>query len=208
MTARRRRDNGGSRWGRERDVFVAVDNEGAVARSLRMATTSTARRTRVAAPPAADEPARLLREVARLHVRAQRATLACAGASATQCTILTELGRAPSMTLAELSRRLRLDKGWTSRAVEQLAQDGLVDKAGSDTDRRVVALSLTRAGAARHRRIDETLDAQVERVIARVPDAERPAVARALALLHDAYRAELTGDDAITMTEAGCLTTP
>ena len=47
----------------------------------------------------------LLREVARLHVRAQRATLACEGASGTACTILTELGRAPSMTLAQLARR-------------------------------------------------------------------------------------------------------
>jgi DNA-binding MarR family transcriptional regulator len=172
-----------------------------------MATTKTARLARLAAVSAADNPARLLREVARLHVRAQRRTLARDGASATQCTILTELGRAPSMTLAELSRRLRLDKGWTSRAVEQLVQDGLVDKIGSDTDRRVVALSLTRAGAAKHRRIDDTLDAQVERVIARVPEAERPVVARALAQLHDAYRAELAETDTTTTTEAGCRTT-
>ena len=153
--------------------------------------------------------ATLLREVARLHVRAQRQTIACADTTATQCTILTELGRAPGMTLAELARRLRLDKGWTSRAVEQLAQDGLVAKEGSDTDRRVVALSLTRAGAARRRRIEATLDDQVARVVARVPEAERPVVTRALALLHDAYLAELAGGDAIgspETTEAGCTT--
>jgi DNA-binding MarR family transcriptional regulator len=160
--------------------------------------------------PTTRTPAQLLRAVARLHVRAQRATLAFADASATQCTILTELGRAPSMTLAELSRRLRLDKGWTSRAIEQLVQDGLVAKVGSDVDRRVVALSLTRAGAAEHRRIEGMLDGQVARVMARVPDAERDAVARALTLLHDAYLAELAGEapnESTNATEVTCLTT-
>lgn len=176
-------------------------------------TTITKRRSSsrpVAAPPAEPSSAALLREVARLHVRAQRQTLACADASATQCTILTELGRAPSMTLAELSRRLRLDKGWTSRAVEQLVQDGLVAKTGNDTDRRVVALSLTSAGAAHHRKIDATLDAQVERVIARVPTDQREMVAHALRLLHDAYAVELsaTSESATNVSaEAACRTT-
>ena len=82
----------------------------------------------------------LLREVARLHVRAQRATLACDGASTTTCTIITELGREPSMTLGQLARRLRLDKGWTSRAVDQLADRGLVEKVGSDSDRRTIEM--------------------------------------------------------------------
>jgi DNA-binding MarR family transcriptional regulator len=169
---------------------VAVDNEPVAGASLRMATTGRTARSPRATGRRDGEPstaARLLREVARLHVRAQRRALACTGAGATQCTILTELGRAPSMTLAELSRRLRLDKGWTSRAVEQLVQEGLVAKAGSDDDRRAVALSLTRAGVAQHERLEAALDAHVAGVIARVPAAERAAVRRALRLLHDAY---------------------
>jgi DNA-binding MarR family transcriptional regulator len=141
----------------------------------------------------ADAPA-LLRDLARLHVRAQRATLACDGASSTTCTILTELGREPSMTLAQLARRLRLDKGWTSRAVDQLVDQGLVQKGAGDGDRRTIAISLTRAGRAEHRRIETLLNAQVTRVIGRVPVAQRAAVARALALLHDAYQRELADD--------------
>ena len=136
----------------------------------------------------------LLREVARLHVRAQRATLACDGASMTVCTILTELGREPSLTLAQLSRRLRLDKGWTSRAVDQLVDQGLVTKASGDGDRRTIAISLTRAGRAEHRRLETALNAQVTRVIGRIPSAERATVARSLALLHEAYVEELASD--------------
>ncbi|HUQ79806.1 MAG TPA: MarR family transcriptional regulator [Gemmatimonadaceae bacterium] len=147
------------------------------------------------AAPNLEAPA-LLREVARLHVRAQRATLACDGASGTACTILTELGRAPAMTLAQLARRLRLDKSWTSRAVDQLVDAGLVAKAAGDDDRRTISLSLTRAGRAEHRRIEGLLNDQVARVIGRVPAAQRPNVARALSALHDAYLAELADAEA------------
>ena len=158
------------------------------------------------ATPGLDGPA-LLREVARLHVRAQRATLACKGASGTACTILTELGRAPSMTLAQLARRLRLDKGWTSRAVDQLVDARLVAKAAGDGDRRTIALSLTRAGRAEHRRIEALLNDQVTRVVGRVPAAQRATVVRALAALHDAYLAELAAETQ-TRESAACAVAP
>jgi len=155
------------------------------------------------APPLgreADSPA-LLRAVARLHVRAQRALLVRESASTTQCTILTELGRAEPTTLADLSRRLRLDKGWTSRAVDQLVDEGLVHKAVSHTDRRTVELSLTRSGAARHRRLEAMLNGQVARVIERIPRSERAGVARALRLLHAAYVAELSDPESAEPAE-------
>jgi DNA-binding MarR family transcriptional regulator len=137
-----------------------------------------------------------MREVARLHVRAQRTTLGCEGASATTCTILTELGREASMTLAKLARRLRLDKSWTSRAIDQLVDAGLVAKGAGAGDRRTIALSLTRAGRAEHNRIEMLLNDQVARVIARVPASQRATVSRALSALHDAYLLELSDDTA------------
>jgi DNA-binding MarR family transcriptional regulator len=154
-----------------------------------MATTVV---TRPDAAPA------LLRELARLHVRAQRATLACHSGSTTVCTILTELGRASSMSLAQLARRLRLDKGWTSRAVDQLVSDGLVKKEAGEWDRRTIALSLTRAGRTEHRRLEDLLDAQVARVIDRVPARERAGVARTLGLLYRAYVAELAEEATVS----------
>lgn len=174
--------------------IVAIDNDINEAASLRMATNKREREV---------SGATILREVARLHVRAQRATLACDGASVTACTILTELGLAPSMTLAQLARRLKLDKSWTSRAVDQLVGSGLVAKDAGDGDRRTIALSLTTAGRAEHRRIDGLLNDQVARVIGRVPVAQRPSVVQALSALHDAYVAELA-DDAGVRERAAC----
>ncbi len=133
----------------------------------------------------------LLREVARLHAQAQREQVACCnGTTSTQCLILTEVGRHGPLTLAGLGRRLSLDKGWLSRAVETLVQEGLLTKEGGNTDRRTIRIALSPGGETRYEQLNETLNAHAERVMARVPPAEREQVAHALVLLHQALQAE------------------
>lgn len=133
----------------------------------------------------------LLREVARLHAHAQREQVACCnGTTSTQCLILTEVGRHGPLTLAALGRRLSLDKGWLSRAVETLVQEGLLTKEGGNTDRRTIRIALSPAGETRYQQLNETLNAHAEQVMARVPPAEREQVAHALVLLHQALQAE------------------
>lgn len=112
----------------------------------------------------------LLREVARLHTHLQRLCVPCCeGTTVTQCTVLTELSRGGSMTLAHLSRRIGLDKSWTSRAVEQLVQERLVEKAPGGEDRRTVQLSLSGTGVARVQALDQTLNALAEQALERIP---------------------------------------
>ena len=133
----------------------------------------------------------LLREVARQHAHSQRERVACChGTTSTQCLILTEVGRNGPMTLADLGRRTSLDKGWLSRAVETLVQEGLLTKALGDADRRTIRIALSPAGETRFQQLNETLNAHAERVMACIPVAEREQVAHALALLHQALQAE------------------
>ena len=135
----------------------------------------------------------LLREVARLHVHTQREQVAyCTGTTSTQCVILTEVGRNGPLTLAELGRRTSLDKGWLSRAVEMLVQQGLLTKALGDHDRRTIRITLSKAGETQFRQLNETLDAHAQRVLARIPPAEQEQVAHALALLYQSLQAEAT----------------
>jgi DNA-binding MarR family transcriptional regulator len=129
----------------------------------------------------------LLREVARLHVQLQRTCVtACAGTTTMQCTVLTELGRSGPVTLAELARRIGFDKSWTSRAVEQLAQDGLVEKVPNQQDRRTVQLSLSPAGAARLADLNDTLNALAEQAFEYIPADQHAAVRSSLELLQQA----------------------
>ena len=129
----------------------------------------------------------LLRDVARLHTRLQRLCVSCCeGTTVTQCTVLTELSRGGPMTLAHLSRRIGLDKSWTSRAVEQLTQEGLVEKVPGGEDRRTVQLSLSSAGVARVQALDQTLNALADQALERIPAEHHPSIHSGLALLQQA----------------------
>lgn len=133
---------------------------------------------------------RIFRELARLHVRAQRKEITCSRVSETHCTLLTELGRADAVPMSALVARLQLDKGWVSRAVDQLVQDGLAARRSMDGDRRSIAVSLTVAGRKRFKALELTLNRQIDRVFARLTPRDQGTVSRALALLHEAYVAD------------------
>ena len=104
---------------------------------------------------------------------------------------LTELGRSGPVPLAELSRRIGFDKSWTSRAVEHLVQDGLVEKVPSETDHRMVRISLTAVGEQRLRDLNWTLNGLSERVLERIPASEHEGIERSLTLLLAALQAEV-----------------
>jgi DNA-binding MarR family transcriptional regulator len=133
----------------------------------------------------------LLREVARMYMQLQREDVShCDSTTSTQCTILTELGRNGQMTLADLGRRVGLDKGWMSRTVEGLAEEGLVYKVPSETDRRTIHITLSPTGEARYHALNRTLNAQAERVISHIPATDRDCVFHALQLLREALQSE------------------
>ncbi len=137
----------------------------------------------------------LLREVARLHSQLQRnEVVICCDTSSTQCHLLTELDRSGPLPFAELVQRLNTDKGWVSRTVEAMAQDGVLTKEPKPTDKRTVIVALTPAGGAKAAEVGATLNSQSGRVLQRVPERERPNVLRALELLHQALVSESTGD--------------
>ncbi|HVG34314.1 MAG TPA: MarR family transcriptional regulator [Pyrinomonadaceae bacterium] len=147
----------------------------------------------------------LLREVARLHLQLQRACVAsCGDTGSTQCFILGEIYRSGSITLAELGRRLALDKGWVSRAVESLVQDGLLVKESHSEDRRAVVISLSKVGQKRYKELDDSLNAQVEQVMSHIPEKQRPGIYEALRLLRDALRTQADNESSVKARKAKC----
>ena len=148
----------------------------------------------------------LLREVARLHTQLQRTCVVyCRGTTTIQCTVLTELGRSGPVTLAALSRRIGFDKSWSSRAVEQLVQEGLVEKVASTQDRRTVRLSLSSAGAVRLAELNQTLNALAEQTFEHIPGDQHPSVHRALEVLQQALLT-LTQEAWVSGSEEGGTT--
>jgi DNA-binding MarR family transcriptional regulator len=147
----------------------------------------------------------LLREVARLHLQLQRACVAsCGDTGSTQCFILGEIYRSGPITLADLGRRLALDKGWISRAVESLVQEGLLVKESHSGDRRAVVISLSKVGQKRYEELDESLNAQVEQVMSHIPAKQRPGIYEALRLLRDALRTQADNETSVKARKAKC----
>ena len=131
-------------------------------------------------------PGELLREVARLYVRAQRAAAECSGTSNTQCHILTELGRSGAMPLSELGARLLLEKSWISRAVESLVREGFVNKQPNPADARSWLVTLTASGEQRVAALNATLNGHANALLADLGKREQQEIARGLQRLHRA----------------------
>jgi len=129
----------------------------------------------------------LIREIVRLYVRAQRRQARCGdGASTVQCHVLTELLREEGLSQQALVERLGLDKGWISRAVDALVEEGCIVKQTSASDRRSVMLALTRSGRARAQRLERELNQHAVQLLERVPPQHQRMVQQSLQLLMDA----------------------
>lgn len=63
-----------------------------------------------------------------------------------QWSVLTALRETPFITAAHIARTHHFDAGALSRGVEDLVHRGLIDRRQSQSDRRILHLSLTRAG--------------------------------------------------------------
>ncbi len=139
--------------------------------------------------PAPTSLGSLIRDVARLYVRAQRAQAACRdGASTVQCHVLTELFRQDGLTQQALVQRLGLDKAWLSRAVDALVGDGAVVKKPSPKDRRSTNLSLTRRGRARAEKLEQGLNGHASQLMAAIPQERHAQIQESLQLLLQALQ--------------------
>lgn len=133
-----------------------------------------------------------LRTIARLMTELQQLNVACCDVgSATQCSVLTTLAREGNQTLAALTRSLNLDKAWVSRTTDSMVQEGLLTKAPHPADRRALLLELTPAGVQQAQALSGELDGQAQRVLARLPGAQRGQTLQLLEALQEALTAEL-----------------
>ena len=136
-------------------------------------------------------PGELLREVARLYTRAQRAVAECCRTSTTQCHLLVELGRSGPLPLNEIGLRLSLEKSWVSRAVDGLVERGWATKEPNPLDARSWLVTLTADGEARVRELNATLDNHAARVLEHLSERDRATVEKSLLILLKALREDI-----------------
>jgi len=126
------------------------------------------------------KPSWLISEVSRLAHPLITAKLASAGSRGYHYRLLAALAEFGPASQASLGRRIAMDRSDVAAAVDELVARGLAGRALDPADRRRNVISITPAGAAHLRRLDELLDGVQDELLAPLSPAERQQLVRLL----------------------------
>ena len=112
----------------------------------------------------------------------------CEDVTFTQFLILDEVAKKEKLKMLELHQILAVDKSTTTRLVNPLVRQGLIDRKISDHDSRAVNLILTPAGRKVHRKVWLCLEGFVGAIEGRSPEKKRKLVYEAVKLFIDAVK--------------------
>jgi MarR family transcriptional regulator, lower aerobic nicotinate degradation pathway regulator len=139
------------------------------------------------ARPAAltQKPTWLISEVARVAHRLVADTLATAGSRGYHYRLLAALQEFGPASQASLGRHTGMDRSDVVASVNELAGRGLASRAPDPADRRRNVITITPAGAAHLRRLEELLASVQDHLAAPLSPAERHQLTRLLTQILD-----------------------
>ncbi len=106
--------------------------------------------------------------------------------SLVQSHILFEVGRLHNPSMLQVAEALGMDITTFSRQIKTLERKGLVSKKSDFEDKRVNLLSLTEKGRVMEKRIDQQMQAFIEKIFTQFTDFEKDMVVRSVQLLNKA----------------------
>jgi len=102
----------------------------------------------------------------------QTTSCGCCGVSLPQCHALMALEEEEGVTLNELAGKLRLDTSTTSRIIDGLVKQKLVERIIPPENRRAVSLTMTEQGRLMNKNIHQTNDRYFGEVLGDLTDKE------------------------------------
>ena len=126
------------------------------------------------------KPSWLISEVSRLAHPLITDELAATGSRGYHYRLLAALQEFGPASQASLGRRTGMDRSDVAAAVNELAVRGLTQRAPDPADRRRNVISITPAGTAHLRRLDELLAGVQDELLAPLSPAERQQLIRLL----------------------------
>ena len=113
---------------------------------------------------------------------------ATVGAGRYHYRVLAALQEFGASSQADLARRGHLDRSDVVAVINELAEQGFVDRSPDPDDRRRNLVRLTRTGAQRLRRMDRALDRVQDDLLAPLTAADRQALTHLLVRLLEHHR--------------------
>lgn len=133
-----------------------------------------------------------LRELIRILVRnldvLEKSDASCCGVTITQCHAIVEIGRMKKVSLIDLAELLGLDKSTMSRTINNLVEDGLVNRDLVAENRRYVSIQLTNNGIEVFDNIEESMATYYSSIFTSIPENKRSQVLESLKLLTAAVK--------------------
>lgn len=123
------------------------------------------------------KPSWLIGQVAAHSQRLLAARMTGAGARAYHVRVLASLAESGPASQAVLGRRTLLDRSDVTTVVNELAADGLVERAADAGDRRRNVVTITEAGRARLAQLDELVNGLQDELLAPLSATERAVLA-------------------------------
>ena len=111
----------------------------------------------------------LLQKAVRAFQQLEREQIKAHGFTSSQCYLLLELYRHETLSINEISEKMRLEISTVTRIMNNLVRDGLLLRKKSITDKRVVEAFLTDKGRESAHALQNSIEAYYRNVIAHLP---------------------------------------
>ncbi|MEU3650588.1 MarR family transcriptional regulator [Lentzea sp. NPDC034063] len=130
--------------------------------------------------------AAMIAPLQRALVAAEQPVLRAHGLSMWGYVVLDTVEGQPVRTQAALAEFIGADKSRIIGVLDELENDGLLERTRDPADRRARLVTITEEGRRRHGAVQTEIQRGEERLLARLPAADREALLRSLAVLVDA----------------------
>lgn len=150
-----------------------------------------------------DEILIALRRITRAIDLHSKKLMATSGLTSPQILVLQTLRKHGTMSASALAKEIMLSQATVTTILERLEKSGLIHRVRSETDKRVVQISLTASGAERLDSAPELLQAGFLREFRTLKDWERSQLVSSLQRVGEMMDAE--DIDAAPILEAGEL---
>jgi MarR family transcriptional regulator, organic hydroperoxide resistance regulator len=109
------------------------------------------------------------------------------GVTTSQCNTLLEIYKAGSLTMNELSDKMNLNTSTMTRVLDNLVRDKYISRDRSETDRRIVVVSLTETGYEMAQKLSDSVNQYYKKIIENIPEGQVDTVLDSINTLQKAF---------------------